>query len=46
MAAAIRAVLADPPPREAVAHGADGFSWEANAEGLVAHWRRLVERRR
>jgi hypothetical protein len=35
-------LLAEPPQREAVLRGADGFSWEANAEALVAHWRALA----
>lgn len=42
IAAAVRDLLAEPPQREAVLRGADGFSWEANAEALVAHWRALA----
>lgn len=41
IAAAVRDLLAAPPRREAVLRGAAGFSWEANAAALVAHWRRL-----
>jgi len=44
-ARAINALLAAPPPREAVLAGAAEFSWEANAEALVAHWRRLASGR-
>nr|WP_246447875.1 glycosyltransferase [Novosphingobium flavum] len=43
IAAAVREILAAPPPREAVLRGADGFSWEANAAALTAYWRRLAE---
>jgi glycosyltransferase involved in cell wall biosynthesis len=42
IAAAVRDVLADPPPRDQVLRGAEGFSWEANAAALVAHWRRVA----
>lgn len=41
-AKAIGDLLDAPPPREAVLAGAASFSWEANAEALVAHWRRLA----
>ncbi len=44
-ARAINAQLAAPPPREAVLAGAAEFSWEANAEALVAHWRKLASGR-
>ena len=44
IAAAMRAILVDAPSREAVARGAAGFSWEANAEALIAHWCRLAGR--
>ena len=44
IAAAVKEVLAAPPPREAAAHGAAGFSWEASAAALIAHWRRLAGR--
>ncbi|MFM5895753.1 MAG: glycosyltransferase [Novosphingobium sp.] len=43
-AQAIGDVLAAPPQREAVLAGAAAFSWEANAEALVAHWRRLTKK--
>lgn len=46
IADAARGLLAAPPTRTAVLRGAEGFSWEANAETLVAHWQRLVNRRR
>ena len=42
VAAGIAAVLADPPPREAVAALTDAFSWDANAAALAAHWERLA----
>ena len=45
IAGAIHALLADPPSREAVLAGAAGFSWEANAEVLVAHWRKIASSR-
>lgn len=35
-------ILANPPPREKVLAGAALFSWEANAEALVAYWRKLT----
>ena len=41
-AQAINALLAAPPSREAVLAAAAEFSWEANAEALVAHWRHLA----
>jgi teichuronic acid biosynthesis glycosyltransferase TuaC len=44
IAARVREILVAPPSREAVQRGAAGFSWEANAEALVAHWRRLAGR--
>jgi teichuronic acid biosynthesis glycosyltransferase TuaC len=44
IAAAVKEILAAPPSREAVQCGAAEFSWEANAEALVAHWRRLAGR--
>lgn len=37
VAAAIRALLAAPPPRAAVAEAASRFSWERNAQQLHAH---------
>lgn len=42
VAAAINAILADPPAREAVAALTEHFSWEANAAQLAAHYERLV----
>ena len=38
IASAVRDLLADPPSREVVQRGAAGFSWEANAAALVAHY--------
>jgi len=45
-AAAIGALLADPPAVEAVAAHADPFSWEANAAQLHAHLAALVAQHR
>ncbi|MGE3692037.1 MAG: glycosyltransferase [Novosphingobium sp.] len=42
IADAVRDLLAAPPSRDAVAAGAQGYSWEENAAQLVAHWRRLA----
>jgi glycosyltransferase involved in cell wall biosynthesis len=42
VAAGINAVLARPPAREAVAALTEGFSWDANAAALAAHYERLV----
>lgn len=44
VAEGVRALLASPPPREAVAALADGFSWQANAATLAAHYEGLVAR--
>jgi teichuronic acid biosynthesis glycosyltransferase TuaC len=44
IAAAVEEILAAPPSREEVQRGAEGFSWEANAAALVAHWRGLAGR--
>jgi glycosyltransferase involved in cell wall biosynthesis len=44
IAAAVQDLLAAPPAPEAVSAAVAGFSWDANAEALVAHWRRLAER--
>jgi len=44
IAAAVNDLLADPPCRSAVAEAVAGFSWEASAAALVAHWRRLASR--
>lgn len=43
IAAAVRALLADPPSQQAVAANAERFSWDANAAALVNYWRGLVE---
>lgn len=42
IATAVAALLADPPAPEAVSATVAGFSWDANAEALVAHWRGLA----
>jgi glycosyltransferase involved in cell wall biosynthesis len=42
VAAGVRAILANPHPREAVAALTDSFSWDANAAALAAHYARLV----
>ncbi len=42
VAAGVRAILAAPPPREAVAALTESFSWDANAAALAAHWERLA----
>ncbi len=42
VAAGINAVLANPPPREAVAALTEHFSWDANAAALAAHYERVV----
>lgn len=42
VAAGIGAVLADPPPRAAVAALTEAFSWDANAAALAAHWEGLL----
>ena len=42
VAAGVNAILADPPPREAVAALTDSFSWDANAAALAAYWEGLV----
>ena len=44
IAGAVNELLAAPPHRDAVLAGAAGFSWEANAAALVAHWRALAAR--
>ncbi|HEX9931503.1 MAG TPA: glycosyltransferase [Allosphingosinicella sp.] len=46
LAAAVRDILASPPPAEAVRRCAAKFSWERNAEELEAHLAALVEARR
>jgi len=42
IAAAVRALLADPPAQEDVAAHAARFTWERNAEELSAHYRRAA----
>ena len=42
IAEAVRKILAARPAPETVQRGAAGFSWDANAAALVAHWRRLA----
>jgi glycosyltransferase involved in cell wall biosynthesis len=39
---AIKALLADPPARKAVAACVAEYSWEANGAALVAHWQKIV----
>ncbi|HEY1146898.1 MAG TPA: glycosyltransferase, partial [Allosphingosinicella sp.] len=43
IAAAVRDLLAEPPPQEAVRRAAERFSWEKNAAELRDHLRGLVE---
>jgi glycosyltransferase involved in cell wall biosynthesis len=42
VAAAVNALLNNPPPRAAVAALTEGFSWDANAAALAAHWEALL----
>ena len=42
IAAAVGAILADPPAPELVRASVDRFSWDANAEQLEAHLRRVA----
>lgn len=42
IAAALGELLADPPAQAAVAANAARFSWEANADALVAFWREMA----
>lgn len=44
VARAVRAILADPPPQDAVRAGVERFSWETNAEQLEAHLRRVADK--
>jgi glycosyltransferase involved in cell wall biosynthesis len=44
IAGAVHELLADPPPREAVAECTSRFSWEANAEALAGYYERLLTR--
>ena len=46
IAAGVRALLDDPPPREDVADMANRFSWQANAAALAAYYETLVTRHR
>ena len=43
IAAAVRELLAAPPPREAVAECAARFSWQANAAALAEYYESLVD---
>jgi len=43
VAAGIKAILANPPERAAVAALTDRFSWDANAAALAAYYERLVD---
>lgn len=42
IAEAVQDLLAARPDRRAVSAAVAGFSWEANAEALVSHWRALT----
>jgi glycosyltransferase involved in cell wall biosynthesis len=44
IAAAVRELLADPPPREGVRKAAEKFSWDRNAEELEAHLRQVADK--
>ena len=44
IAAAVNELLAAPPSPERVQEAVAGFSWQANADALVAHWQRLARR--
>lgn len=44
IAAAVAALLAQPPAPERVQAAVAGMSWQANAAALVAHWQRLADR--
>lgn len=41
LAAAVQALLAESPPREATRAHAAGFSWEAAGQAMAGHYRRL-----
>ncbi|WRH74727.1 MAG: glycosyltransferase [Sphingobium sp.] len=41
IARAIKALLADPPARKAVAACVAEYSWETNGAALVAHWQKM-----
>jgi teichuronic acid biosynthesis glycosyltransferase TuaC len=45
IAAALRALIADPPPQDAVRQAAERFSWERNADELAAHLERISTER-
>jgi teichuronic acid biosynthesis glycosyltransferase TuaC len=45
IAAAINALIADPPDRGAVCHSVDRFSWEANRDALFDHLSGIVASR-
>jgi glycosyltransferase involved in cell wall biosynthesis len=45
LAAAMRAILADPPDQDAVRAAAARFSWDVNGAALAAHLTRLVAER-
>lgn len=42
VAEGVNAILADPPPREAVAALTESFSWDANAAALAAHYEGIL----
>ena len=44
IAAAVRALIDHPPPRDAVAATVERFGWDANAQAIEAHLRALVAR--
>ena len=44
IAQAVHALLANPPAQSEVAAHAARFSWQANANQLAAHWRKLANR--
>jgi glycosyltransferase involved in cell wall biosynthesis len=41
IARAIKALLADPPARKAVAACVAEYSWDTNGAVLVAHWQKM-----
>jgi glycosyltransferase involved in cell wall biosynthesis len=44
VAAAVRAILDDPPSQQEVAANAERFNWETNAAELAAYWRKVAGR--
>jgi glycosyltransferase involved in cell wall biosynthesis len=46
IAATVRALLADPPPRAATRRYAEGFSWEATVRGQIRLFSEVLDRRR